>query len=90
MSNYVVTNIRLPEEDYLRLKEEALKKRKSLAAVIREKINGKKPTKNFAKMLLELNTDWFTEKDYREYKKNRSQMEKRIKGLWNEQKGSSR
>ena len=36
--NYVTTNIRLPEEDYLQLKEEAAKKRKSLAAVIREKI----------------------------------------------------
>jgi hypothetical protein len=38
MSNYVTTNIRLPEEDYLRLKNEAAKKRKSLASVIREKI----------------------------------------------------
>lgn len=36
--NYVTTNIRLPEEDYLRLKAEAAKKRQSLAAVIREKI----------------------------------------------------
>lgn len=38
MSNYVTTNIRIPEEDYLRLKEEAAKRRKSLAAVVREKI----------------------------------------------------
>lgn len=37
--NYVTTNIRLPEESYLKLKEEAFAKRKSLAAVIREKIN---------------------------------------------------
>lgn len=37
--NYVTTNIRLPEENYLKLKEEAFKKRKSLAAIIREKIN---------------------------------------------------
>lgn len=36
--NYVTTNIRLPEEDYLRLKAEAAKKRRSLAAVVREKI----------------------------------------------------
>lgn len=36
--NFVTTNIRIPEEDYLRLKSEAAKKRKSLAAVIREKI----------------------------------------------------
>lgn len=39
--NYVTTNIRLPEENYLRLKEEAFRKRKSLAAVIREKIDAK-------------------------------------------------
>ena len=36
--NYVTTNIRIPEDDYLRLKEEAAEKRKSLAAVIREKL----------------------------------------------------
>lgn len=36
--NYITTNIRLPEEDYLKLKTEAARKRKSLAAVIREKI----------------------------------------------------
>lgn len=41
--NYVTTNIRIPEEDYLRLKAEAAKKRRSLAAVVREKIAGKKP-----------------------------------------------
>lgn len=36
--NYVVTNIRIPEEDYLRLKSEAAKNRKSFSAVVREKI----------------------------------------------------
>lgn len=36
--NYVTTNIRLPEKDYLRLKNEAVKRRKSLAAIIREKV----------------------------------------------------
>ncbi len=40
--NYVTTNIRIPEEDYLRLKIEAVKKRRSLSAVIRSKISGKK------------------------------------------------
>lgn len=39
--NYVTTNIRLSEESYLRLKEEAFQKRKSLASVIREKIDTK-------------------------------------------------
>lgn len=36
--NYVTTNIRISEEDYLRLKAEAAKKRKSLSAVIRGKV----------------------------------------------------
>lgn len=42
--NYVTTNIRLPEEDYLKLKAEAAKKRKSLSAVIREKVGVKEKT----------------------------------------------
>lgn len=41
MNNYITTNIRLPEEDYMRLKEEAAKSRKSLSAIIREKIGVK-------------------------------------------------
>lgn len=40
--NYVTTNIRIPEEDYLRLKAEAANNRTSLSAVVREKIAGKK------------------------------------------------
>ncbi len=86
MNNYVVTNIRLPEEDYLRLKEEAFKKRISFSAVVREKVGSKKKVagKDYAKILLSIKSDWFTEKDYREYKRNRIQMEKRIKKLWNE------
>lgn len=36
--NYITTNIRIPEEDYFRLKQEAARRRKSLAAVVREKI----------------------------------------------------
>ena len=36
--NYVTTNIRISEEDYLKLKAEAAKNRKSLSAIIREKI----------------------------------------------------
>lgn len=40
--NYVTTNIRIPEEDYIRLKMEAVRQRKSLAGVIREKITPKK------------------------------------------------
>lgn len=77
MSSFVVTNIRLPEEDYLRLKEEAAKKRKSLSAVVREKITKKKPS-NYKKILL-TSTDWFTEEDYKDYKKMRSELKKRAK-----------
>lgn len=45
--NYVTTNIRLPEKDYLRLKSEAAKQRKSLAAIIREKVSaGEPPSSN--------------------------------------------
>lgn len=77
MSNYVVTNIRLPEEDYLRLKEEAAKKRKSLSAVIRQKIVKKRPD-DYEKILL-TPTDWFTEKDYKDYQKMRLRLKKRAK-----------
>lgn len=45
--NYVTTNIRIPEADYLKLKEEAARKRKSLAAVIREKITEPEAEKEF-------------------------------------------
>jgi hypothetical protein len=54
--NYVTTNIRLSEEDYLRLKEEAAKRRKSFAAIVRERLRtGKKPypKKGFGSMLTE-------------------------------------
>lgn len=36
--NYVTTNIRIPEEDYLRLKDEAARKRKSFSAVVRSRL----------------------------------------------------
>ncbi len=75
--NYVVTNIRLLEEDYLRLKEEALKKRKSLSAIIRDKVGKKKLTKTeYRKKLLSIKGDWFS---YAEYKKNRADVAKRFK-----------
>lgn len=46
MSNYVTTNIRISEEDYLRLKAEAARKRQSLSAVVREKIGEKEKTRS--------------------------------------------
>lgn len=39
--NYVTTNIRFPEDLYMQLRQEAAKKRMSLAAVIRQKVGGK-------------------------------------------------
>lgn len=52
MNNYITTNIRLPEDDYLRLKEEAAKSRKSLSAVIREKIGVKKSIEKSPKEII--------------------------------------
>lgn len=77
--NYVTTNIRLPEEDYLRLKDEAARSRKSLSAVIREKVGKKRVAgKAYAKLLLSINTDWFSEEDYKSYKRNRVALKKRL------------
>ena len=51
MNTYITTNIRLNQDDYFRLKEEAVKKRKSFAAVIREKIATKKTEKSPVDMI---------------------------------------
>lgn len=48
--NYVTTNIRIPEEDYLRLKAEAAKKRQSFSAVVREKIEVKRIKRSAAEV----------------------------------------
>lgn len=54
MSSYITTNIRIEEHEYLRLKEEAFKKRKSLSSVIREKLRNRKSSrsKNRVKTLM--------------------------------------
>lgn len=39
--NYITTNIRISEEDYLRLKNEAARKRKSFSSVVRDKLGVK-------------------------------------------------
>lgn len=51
--NYVTTNIRLSEEDYLRLKHEAAKARKSLSAIIREKISNQQKVNGSKKIVRE-------------------------------------
>ena len=48
--NYVTTNIRISEEDYLRLKAEAAKQRTSLSAVVRERIKSKQKTRTKAEV----------------------------------------
>lgn len=50
--NWITTNIRLPEDLYMELKMKAAKERKSVAAVIREKLSEKKVTKNNEKSKL--------------------------------------
>lgn len=54
--NYVTTNIRIPEEDYLRLKNEAAKKRKSLSSVIRARISIKKKIRSKAEAVKIMNS----------------------------------
>jgi len=51
--NYVTTNIRISEEDYLRLKAEAAKKRKSFSAIVREKVKTEGTKKLSGEALLE-------------------------------------
>lgn len=75
MSDYIVTNIRLREEDYLRLKQEAAKTRKSLSAIIREKVGKKQVPEEYAKKLLAIKSDWFSEEEVEE---NREEIEKRL------------
>ena len=69
--NYITTNIRLPEESYLKLKEEAFKKRKSLAAIIREKVI---PTENKW-------TNVEIEKFFRERDQLAKKLSKKLKGF---------
>ena len=54
--SYITTNIRLPREDYFRLKNEAAKQRKSLSALIREKvsISSVRSTLEIEKMIADL------------------------------------
>lgn len=81
MSSYVTTNIRISEDDYLRLKEEAAKKRTSLSAIVREKIGAKakKLSREEYRKILLTPTPWFTENDYKDYQKIREEWGERLK-----------
>ena len=50
--NWVTTHIRLPEDLYMQLKNEAAQKKKSVDAVVREKLTGKPQAKQGDKMHL--------------------------------------
>lgn len=54
--NWITTNIRIPEDVYMELKMEAVNRRKSIAAIIRERIEIKDRSENIntAKMLKRL------------------------------------
>lgn len=54
---YITTNIRFEAEQYHELKQEALNKRKSLSALVREKVGAKKKKRSkedVAKLMAEL------------------------------------
>ncbi|OGH19094.1 MAG: hypothetical protein A2868_00230 [Candidatus Levybacteria bacterium RIFCSPHIGHO2_01_FULL_40_15b] len=44
--NWITTNLRLPEDLYMELKLKAARERRSVAAVIREKLSEEKKTNN--------------------------------------------
>lgn len=48
--NYVTTNVRFDKEDYMKLKEEAARTRKSFSAVVREKVKSKQKVKSKAEV----------------------------------------
>lgn len=54
--NYITTNIRFPEDVYMDLKMQAARERKSIAAVVRERVTMKRGErkKNINKLMREL------------------------------------
>lgn len=54
--NWVTTNIRLSEEVYMELKREAFERKKSIGAIVRERITKKRsvPSKNTKKFMRDL------------------------------------
>lgn len=49
---WITTNIRLPQSQYMSLKIQAARRRKSMASLIREKLDSKKPVKRKKNNLL--------------------------------------
>ncbi len=84
------TYLYIPEQLNRKIEQTASINGKSKAEVIRTAIEeGLESNKNnkllkrqqYLQKLLSIKGDWF---NYREYKKNRQDMEKRLKKLWNE------
>lgn len=85
------TYLYLPDELNKKIEKTSKLNGKSKAEVIRTALEeglerGSKTSKKlkrqeYIKKLLTIKGDWF---DYKEYKKNRADMEKQIKKLWNE------
>lgn len=44
--NFITTNIRIPEDVYMEIKEEAYNKKKSIGAIMRERISRKAKSQN--------------------------------------------
>ena len=48
--DYITTNVRFDKEDYMRLKAEAARNRKSFSAIVREKVKNPKKNRSKAKV----------------------------------------
>lgn len=85
------TYLYIPDELNKKIEQTSKLNGKSKAEVIRialedglergSKASKKLKRQEYIKKLLTIKGDWF---DYKEYKKNREDMEKQIKRLWNE------
>ena len=84
---YVTTNIRIPEEDWKRLKIKAVQEKKSLSKVIREKLTQDSSKKtNFQKILSETRGLWANDKNFIKRQKKQQKLEKKavkkLKNSW--------
>lgn len=76
--NWITTNIRFPEEQYMELKIEAAKKRVSFASLVREKITTT-TLKSDSKSKAKINKS--AEKLLRKFKKVAKEISKETKGI---------
>jgi hypothetical protein len=84
---YITTNIRLPEEEWERLKIEAVEERKSLSEVIREKLTQDSSQKtDLQKILRQTRGLWADDKKFALKQKKQQELErksvKKLKKSW--------